>query len=325
MEKSNSAQKELMHQMRMYYMHQRPFDVNLGNTEFSITLHAAECEKVWSNLGWLYGKSSEEIHNIVIDAHLNPNDDLIEFIDNTHNNNNTELTFDEDDILIINNVLNLDTEEFIKSLDRIIEDSENNMEEKYVNIQNIEEPENKSDFWMLGALSLMISTPIFSQKIWERKVYFLAVLFYENGLFVIGKLIPKGSLVFPGTLFCTRRRRGLVAASGRPRRESNPAGLVFGGLLFVNLVFIFWSLLGVDFDWIVEIKIYLLLLSYFCILETSSGFKITDSSRQDPTYVFPTSSADIITCIVSISFMLNTCNQLYRAARSKCEEIAYKA
>ena len=26
--------------------------------------------------------------------------------------------------------------------------------------------------------------------------------------------------------------------------ESNPAGLVFGCLLFINLVFIFWSLLG---------------------------------------------------------------------------------
>ncbi|GES88063.1 ribonuclease H-like domain-containing protein [Rhizophagus clarus] len=74
---------------------------------FSITPHAAGCERVWSSLGWLYGKrrtrlgldkienmyklsaychanakkelpfygiekSTEEIHQILVDAHLNP-------------------------------------------------------------------------------------------------------------------------------------------------------------------------------------------------------------------------------------------------------------
>ncbi|RIA92115.1 hypothetical protein C1645_821092 [Glomus cerebriforme] len=165
--------KELMHQMRMYHTHQRPFDVDLGDAEFpsswwvsmednfprgqdylvqlalklfAVKPHAAGCERVKQELPYFsIGKSNEEIRDIVIDTHLIPDDDLIEFMDDTHDNNNTELTFDEDDTLMINNVLNLDAEEFIKSLDRIIEDSENNMEEEYVNIQNIEEPENGSD------------------------------------------------------------------------------------------------------------------------------------------------------------------------------------
>ena len=80
---SNAARKELMHQMRLYRMREKPFDTDLGITKipttwwisiednflkgkdylvqltlklFSVTPHAARCEKVWSSLRWLYGK-----------------------------------------------------------------------------------------------------------------------------------------------------------------------------------------------------------------------------------------------------------------------------
>ena len=92
------------------------------------------------------GKSSEEIRNIIIDAHLNLDNDLIEIIDDTDDmdetHHNIEVTDEEDD-LIISEVLNLDAEVFIKDLDELIEDSENNIEEE-CDIQN-NEPENESE------------------------------------------------------------------------------------------------------------------------------------------------------------------------------------
>ena len=71
---------------------------------------------------------------------MNPDEDLIEFMDD---NDNTEIesVFDEEDSLKISDVLNLDAEEFIKNLDEIIEDSLENDN----NIQNISEPEVTSD------------------------------------------------------------------------------------------------------------------------------------------------------------------------------------
>jgi len=156
--------------------------VQLALKLLSVTPHAAGCEWVWSNLGWLYGKrrnrlglnkienmyklsayyhahakqelpyygvgkTSEEIHNILVDAHLNPDEDLIEFIDD---DNDTEIRsiFDEEDSLKISDVLNLDAEEFIKDLDEIIEDS---LEEIDDDIQDILEPEVTSDIdWDLA-------------------------------------------------------------------------------------------------------------------------------------------------------------------------------
>ena len=144
MGKTNYERKELMHQMKLYRTRQKPFDIDLGDSEFpitwwssmednfskekdylvqlalklySVTPHAAGCERVWSSLGWLYGKrrnrlelnkienmyklasyyhahakqelpyysigkSSEEVCDVIIDAHLNLDDDLIEIIDN---------------------------------------------------------------------------------------------------------------------------------------------------------------------------------------------------------------------------------------------------
>ena len=203
MGKTNIARKELMYQMKLYRSREKLFDIELGATEhpttwwvsmedcfskgedylvqlalklLSVTPHAAGCERVWSNLGWLYGKrrnrlglnkienmyklsayyhahakqelpyygvgkTSEEIHNILVDAHLNPDEDLIEFIDD---DNDTEIRsiFDEEDSLKISDVLNLDAEEFIKDLDEIIEDS---LEEIDDDIQDILEPEVTSD------------------------------------------------------------------------------------------------------------------------------------------------------------------------------------
>src|SRR5271154_131615 len=134
MGKKNTERKELMHHMKKYRKREKPFDIEVGTTEtpdiwwlsledsfpknedylvqlalklFSVTPHAAECERVWSSLGWIYGKrrtrlslnkienmyklssyyhanakkelpyygagkSSEEIHEILIDAHMNP-------------------------------------------------------------------------------------------------------------------------------------------------------------------------------------------------------------------------------------------------------------
>ena len=155
--------------------------IQLALKLFSVTPHAAGCERVWSNLGWLYGKrrnrlglnkienmyklssyyyanarqelsyygigkSSEEIRNIIIDAHLNLDNDLIEIMDDTDDiddaHHNIEVTDEEDD-LIISEILNLDVEIFIENLDELIEDSENNIE-KECDIQN-NEPENESE------------------------------------------------------------------------------------------------------------------------------------------------------------------------------------
>lgn len=211
MGKSNTARKELMHQMKLFRIREKPFDIDLGDTELlstwwfsiednfpkgedylvqlalkllSVTPHAAGCERVWSNLGWLYGKrrnrlglnkienmyklsayyhsfakqelpyysigkTSEEIRNILVDAHLNPDDSLIELIDDIDEIGDMEInSFDENDDLVIGGILNLDADAFIKNLDEIIDDSEDiDMEKEYdeQDIQDISGPENESD------------------------------------------------------------------------------------------------------------------------------------------------------------------------------------
>ena len=200
MGKTNYERKELMHQMKLYRTRQKPFDIDLGDSEFpitwwssmednfskekdylvqlalklySVTPHAAGCERVWSSLGWLYGKrrnrlelnkienmyklasyyhahakqelpyysigkSSEEVCDVIIDAHLNLDDDLIEIIDNVYDIDNTKINDEEED-LVISKVLNLDAEVFIESLDEVIENSEILEED----IQSVDEPENE--------------------------------------------------------------------------------------------------------------------------------------------------------------------------------------
>uniref|UniRef100_U9SRZ1 Uncharacterized protein n=1 Tax=Rhizophagus irregularis (strain DAOM 181602 / DAOM 197198 / MUCL 43194) TaxID=747089 RepID=U9SRZ1_RHIID len=89
-------------------------------------------------------KTNEEIRNILVDAHLNPDDDLIEVIDDDYEFDDIEARiFDKEDDLIISKELNLDANAFIKDLDEIIEDSDNiGMEEE--NIQDIVISENES-------------------------------------------------------------------------------------------------------------------------------------------------------------------------------------
>jgi hypothetical protein len=198
MRKSKSAQKKLMHQMRNYRTCQEPFNIKLGDTEFSttwwlfmednfpkgkdylvqltlklfsITPHAAGYdwlyEKRRNRLGlnkiknmyklsaychihvkqelpyYSIEKSSEEVHDIIIDTYLNLDDDLIKTIEKEYIDN-TEVVFDKSNELLLNNVLDLDAEVFIRNLDEIIEDSED-MEEEYFDIQNVDEMENEND------------------------------------------------------------------------------------------------------------------------------------------------------------------------------------
>ncbi|CAG8723625.1 5049_t:CDS:2, partial [Rhizophagus irregularis] len=154
-----------------------PFDVELGDTEFlttwwisiedsfpegedylvqlalkllSITPHAAGCERVWSNLGWLYGKRRnrlglnkiESMHKLSAYYHAHAKQELPYYgIEKT--NEEIPRIFDKEDDLIISKELNLDANAFIKDLDEIIEDSDNiGMEEE--NIQDIVISENES-------------------------------------------------------------------------------------------------------------------------------------------------------------------------------------
>ena len=185
MGKSNTERRELMHQMKKYRVREKPFDIELSTIEtphtwwfsledsfpkgedylvqlalklFSITPHAAGCERVWSSLGWIYGKrrnrlglnkiekmyklsayyhaalkkelpyygvgkSTEEIREILIDAHLNPDEDLLELEDDSpDNNSSTEVgVISEEGELIINNIVNLDA--LTNTLGELIEDS----------------------------------------------------------------------------------------------------------------------------------------------------------------------------------------------------------
>jgi hypothetical protein len=196
MGKSNSARRELMHQMKLYRTRQIPFDIDLGSTElpiswwismednfnegedylvqlatklYSVTPHAAGCERVWSNLGWVYGKrrnrlglnkvenmyklsayynahakqelpyysiekTSDEICEILVDAHLNPDEDFIEILEDA--NDIEVISFDEEDNLTIGSILNLDASSFINNLDEIVEDSlDEDLEEEQDNVE----------------------------------------------------------------------------------------------------------------------------------------------------------------------------------------------
>ncbi|CAB5369115.1 unnamed protein product [Rhizophagus irregularis] len=68
-------------------------------------------------------KSTEEIHQILTDAHLNPDQDLLELEDDLldYYNNEKEIVIGEEEELDIDNFLNLDA--FVGTLSDIIEDS----------------------------------------------------------------------------------------------------------------------------------------------------------------------------------------------------------
>ncbi|GBB84921.1 hypothetical protein RclHR1_01150025 [Rhizophagus clarus] len=130
------------------FLKEKDYLVQLALKLFSITPHAAGCERVCLHSELPYyciGKSNEKVHDIIVDAHLNLDDDLIETMEEEYVDSNTDV-FDESNELILSNVLNLDAEVFINSLDEIIEDNENSMEEKYVDIQDVDEMiENEYD------------------------------------------------------------------------------------------------------------------------------------------------------------------------------------
>ncbi|PKY58595.1 hypothetical protein RhiirA4_512977 [Rhizophagus irregularis] len=204
MGKKNAERKELMHQMKQYRKREKPFDIEIGDTEtpytwwfsiedsfpkdedylvqlalklFSITPHAAGCERVWSSLGWIYGKrrtrlglnkvenmyklsayyhanakkelpyygtekSTEEIHQILTDAHLNPDQDLLELEDDLldYYNNEEEIVIGEEEELDIDNILNLDA--FVGTLGDIIEDSIDSIGEEIQDNDRVDVPMN---------------------------------------------------------------------------------------------------------------------------------------------------------------------------------------
>ncbi|GES94625.1 ribonuclease H-like domain-containing protein [Rhizophagus clarus] len=207
MGKNNTERKELMHQMKKYRKREEPFDIKMGATEtpctwwfsikdsfpkdedylvqlalklFSITPHAAGCERVWSSFGWLYGKrrtrlsldkienmyklsayyhanakkelpyygiekSTEEIHQILVDAHLNLDQDLLELEDDLLNyyDNEEEIIIEEEEELNIGKILNLDA--FVGTLGDIIEDSIDSIEEGAQDNNRVDIPTDENE------------------------------------------------------------------------------------------------------------------------------------------------------------------------------------
>ena len=197
-----------MHQMRQYRKREEPFDVEIGDDEapydwwasledsfpknkdylvqlalklFAVTPHAAGCERVWSSLGWMYGKrrtrlglskienmyklssyyhaaakkelpyysigkSAEEVHEILVNAHLNPDEDLLELIDDlpSYYNNVEEEVIGEEEELGIDSILNLDA--FVNTLEDIIEDTHDSSSDNETQImQQDDTTENDND------------------------------------------------------------------------------------------------------------------------------------------------------------------------------------
>lgn len=120
MNKTPKERKMLMSQIRSYRYHTAPFDIPFDDSEsplvwwmsledyflkdedhicqlahmlFSVTLHAARCERIWSTLGWYYGKrcthlSLDKIENMQkLSAfyHANSKNELLYFSSNVEN------------------------------------------------------------------------------------------------------------------------------------------------------------------------------------------------------------------------------------------------
>jgi hypothetical protein len=179
-----------MAQMRNYRHCNNPFDISFDNNEcpstwwfsledsfpknedhicqlanklFSITPHAAGCERIWSTLGWYYGKrrtrlslgkienmqklsafylansknelpyfstnkTIENLHEILYNASLYDEEDLEEELINEDTQD--IFIFLEEEILKIEQLLNLDATDFTNSLGEIIADTFNLSEEE---------------------------------------------------------------------------------------------------------------------------------------------------------------------------------------------------
>jgi hypothetical protein len=90
-------------------------------------------------------KSTEEIHQILTDAHLNPDQDLLELEDDLldYYNNEEEIIIGEEEELDIDNVLNLDA--FVDTLGDIIEDSIDSIGEEIQDDDRVDVPMNENN------------------------------------------------------------------------------------------------------------------------------------------------------------------------------------
>src|SRR5688572_18197733 len=183
MGKTAKERKALMAQMRNYRYYKAPFDIPFDNNEcpstwwfsiedsfpehedhicqlanklFSITPHAAGCERIWSTLGWYYGKrrtrlslgkienmqklsafylansknelpyfsinkTVENLNEILYNANLYDDENLEEeFINEVEQN---IFPIPEEEILNIEELLNLHADDFTKDLGDIIVDT----------------------------------------------------------------------------------------------------------------------------------------------------------------------------------------------------------
>ena len=178
-----------MSQMRMYRGRKPPFDMlfdtdespfmwwfsledsfrkgedhicQLANKLFSITPHAAGCERIWSRLGWYYGKRRtrlslgkvenmqklssfylsnlknelpyfsvgkpiEDLHDILCNTDFYDDENLeeVQIAEEAHN----IFTFPVEETLRIEEILNLDASDFTNNLDEVILDSNYDCEE----------------------------------------------------------------------------------------------------------------------------------------------------------------------------------------------------
>ena len=134
----------------------------LANKLFSITPHAAGCERIWSTLGWYYGKrrirlslskienmqklsafyvansknelpyfavnkTVEDLHKILCDINFY-NEESLE--DESITEEQDGFTFPEEDILEIEELLNLDAADFMNDLGDVIMDTDFNFSEE---------------------------------------------------------------------------------------------------------------------------------------------------------------------------------------------------
>ena len=67
-------------------------------------------------------KTTDEIYEILVNAHLNPDEDLIEIMEEGIEVDDVEANSSGEEELIISNFLNLDASSFIDNLGEIIED-----------------------------------------------------------------------------------------------------------------------------------------------------------------------------------------------------------
>ena len=209
MDKSNKERGELMSQLAAYKKRDPPYDLQfefnnspmvwwyciddslpkgqnhiaqLATKLFSITPHAASCERIWSSLGWFYGKrrtklglekiermqklaafylanakkelphygvgkGNEELRSILNNANLYEDEEFEELNDETNDMDvlgipETDESIDKNNIYL-DSILDLNASEFLKDLDEVIGDSDIDLEEKSNNSKIIQEEFNE--------------------------------------------------------------------------------------------------------------------------------------------------------------------------------------